>query len=73
MKPETILNAMVETHHSYWTGTYMIDRRRLRQYAAFRSRILKLFAEKDAELARLRAFRNERLRRALDEFSKENF
>ena len=31
------------------------------------------FVDKDAELARLRAFRNERLKQALDEFSKENF
>ncbi len=73
MKPETIVSALEEATVNYYLGPLYSSPRTERQIAAFRSRILRMFAEKDAELTRLRAFRNERLKRALDEFSKENF
>lgn len=64
MELETLLNAMVATHYSVdWPARIWEDDdlpedtkilKHRRQYRAFRDRILLEFAEKDAEIERLR-------------------
>ncbi len=56
MKPETIVRAMDYAHLKICSGV-ICNRpglKRVRQYHAFRSRILRMFAEKDAAIKRLK-------------------
>lgn len=52
MKIETILNAMQFTNDRYAFGTK--TKRRARQHRTFRDRIIRMDAEKDAEIKRLK-------------------
>jgi len=57
MKPETILKAMIKArdfrHIEIEDWPKHTKTQRHRQYLAFRNRILKMFAEKDARIAEL--------------------
>ena len=54
MKPETILDAMMFASIDSSSRMNPKYKQRRRQYRAFRARILRLDAEKDAEIARLK-------------------
>ena len=52
MKTETILDAMAEAKYERWASQGEFDHeRRVRQYHTFRTRILRIDAEKDYEIA----------------------
>ena len=55
MKPETILNAMEKTHDNLVLVGPLHHKHlaNLRQYHAFRSRLLRMFADKDARIQRI--------------------
>jgi len=58
VKPETILNAMMFAHDAYMVKRYNFkyeDEKRLRQYHAFRSRLIRIDERNKMRIAELEA------------------